>query len=307
MYTGIDIGGTKCAVVSGDAEGNILNKIRFETTTVEETLNRIFAAVEGIGVGDAIGISCGGPLDSKKGVIMSPPNLPGWDDIKIVDMLRERFGVPAALRNDANACALAEWRFGAGRGTQNMVFLTFGTGMGAGLILDGKLYGGTNDMAGEIGHVRLEKYGPVGFGKAGSVEGFCSGSGIASLGRMIAEEKLQSGKGVGFCRSRDELPQITAKSIAETAYAGDEDAIRVYEICGEKLGMELSILIDVLNPEKIVIGSVYARSGDLLQSAMTKVIEREALSFAREVCEIVPAELGERIGDCAALAAALEA
>ena len=97
-----------------------------------------------------MGISCGGPLDASSGVILSPPNLPGWDNVKIVQMIEEKFGVPCGLQNDANACALAEWRFGAGKGTKNMIFLTFGTGMGAGLILDGKLYAGTNGMAGEI-------------------------------------------------------------------------------------------------------------------------------------------------------------
>ena len=127
----------------------------------------------------AIGISCGGPLNSKKGVILSPPNLPGWDNIEIVNIIKDRLDVPAKLQNDANACALAEWKYGAGRGSNNMIFLTFGTGFGAGLILDGRLYNGVNCMSGEIGHVRLTEYGPVGYGKAGSCEGYCSGGGIA--------------------------------------------------------------------------------------------------------------------------------
>ncbi len=307
MYTGIDIGGTKCAVVRGDAEGGIEKKIRFETTDVSGTLENIFSAIDEIGVGEKIGISCGGPLDSERGIILSPPNLPGWDKIHIVEMLNERYGKAAALRNDANACALAEWRFGAGRGTKNMVFLTFGTGMGAGLILDGRLYGGTNDMAGEIGHVRLADFGPVGYGKAGSVEGFCSGGGIAALGRMLAEERLQAGETVSFCGSRGELPHITAKKIADCAHEGAEDALRVYDICAEKLGIEISILIDILNPEKIVIGSIFERSGDLLRRKMQEIIERETLPHSRAVCEIVPAELGDSIGDYAAIAAAMEA
>ena len=118
-----------------------------------------------------IGISCGGPLDSKKGMIYSPPNLPGWDKCLLQRYLQMKFGVETALQNDANACALAEWLMGAGRGTSNMVFLTFGTGMGGGLILNGRLYSGTNDLGGEVGHIRLAKDGPVGFGKAGSFEG----------------------------------------------------------------------------------------------------------------------------------------
>ena len=185
MLTGIDIGGTKCAVIVGDENG-IADKIKFETTTVDETIKNIISAVEKLGANDAIGISCGGPLDSKRGVIMSPPNLPGWDNIEIVKMLEEQFKVPVNIQNDANACALVEWKYGAGRGTENMIFLTFGTGLGAGLILDGRLYAGTNDMAGEVGHIRISDYGPVGYGKAGSFEGFCSGGGIAEIGRMVA-------------------------------------------------------------------------------------------------------------------------
>ena len=173
MKIGIDIGGTKCAVVLGD-EKQIIKKIKFDTKDCQRTVEEIMSAVEAIGEGDAIGISCGGPLDSGRGVIMSPPNLPDWNDVRIVDMLTGRFGIPAYLCNDANACALAEWKYGAGRGTQNMVFLTFGTGLGAGLILNGRLYEGACGMAGEVGHVRLSEHGPVGYGKAGSFEGFCS-------------------------------------------------------------------------------------------------------------------------------------
>lgn len=306
MLTGIDIGGTKCAVLTGDGE-NIIERISFPTTNVTDTLSAIYAAVEKVGCGDAIGVSCGGPLDSERGIILSPPNLPGWDNIAIVRELTQRFSVPAGLENDANACALAEWRFGAGRGSKNMIFLTCGTGMGAGLILDGRLYRGTSGMAGEIGHVRMERFGPCGYGKAGSFEGFCSGGGIRQIGQTVAREKLQTGQTVGFCQSADDLDRITAKSIAEAAAGGDADAIRVYEICGEKLGQGLSVLIDVLNPEKIVIGSIYERSGALLKTSMEAAIEREALAAARSVCRIVPAELGDSVGDFAAIVVAADA
>lgn len=304
-YTGIDIGGTKCAVIVGDDNG-VKEKIRFDTTDVNDTLGNITKAAEKLGVGEAIGISCGGPLDSKKGIIMSPPNLPGWDNIEIVKMLEEKFGVPVGIQNDANACALAEWKYGAGKGCQNMIFLTFGTGMGAGLILDGRLYSGTNDMAGEIGHIRMEKFGPVGYGKSGSFEGFCSGGGIAEIGKTVARERLQCGKSVSFCGGYDELEKITAKKIADCAKSGDMEALRVYGICAEKLGAGLSILIDILNPEKIVIGSIFERSGELLRKKMQRVIDREALFYARNVCEIVPAKLGDSIGDWAALAVAAD-
>ena len=304
-YAGIDIGGTKCAVIVGDDNG-VKEKIRFDTTDVNDTLGNITKAAEKLGVGEAIGISCGGPLDSKRGIIMSPPNLPGWDNIEIVKMLEEKFGVPVGIQNDANACALAEWKYGAGKGCENMIFLTFGTGMGAGLILDGRLYSGTNDMAGEIGHIRMESYGPVGYGKSGSFEGFCSGGGIAEIGKTVARERLQCGKSVSFCGGYEELKKITAKKIADCAKSGDMEALRVYDICAEKLGAGLSILIDILNPEKIVIGSIFERSGELLRKKMQQVIDREALFYARNVCEIVPAKLGDSIGDWAALAVAAD-
>ena len=136
-YIGIDIGGTKISVIRGDAAGNILEKKKFATKTkdetLKETLEMIFQSVADLKTDQtkAIGVSCGGPLNSKTGVILGPPNLPGWDEVPITDMLTERFKVPAYLKNDADACAVAEWKFGAGKGTENMIFLTFGTGIGA--------------------------------------------------------------------------------------------------------------------------------------------------------------------------------
>jgi glucokinase len=303
MKLGIDIGGTKCAVILGDSSG-IVKKIRFATTSYEETMENIRKAVREMGAFDAIGISCGGPLNSKTGVILSPPNLPGWDDVHITEMLSAEFGVPAYLCNDADACALAEWKFGAGKGTENMIFLTFGTGMGAGLILNGKLYSGTNGMAGEVGHMRMNEFGPVGYGKTGSFEGFCSGGGLAQIGKTLAREQLQMGKKLPYCRTLAELDHITAKSLAEYANMGDETALEAYRICGEVLGRGLAVLVDILNPERIVIGSVFARAESLLRPHMEKTLKREALSFSYETCKVVPAALGDSIGDYAALAVA---
>ena len=308
---GFDIGGTKCAVCIGEeAGGELLIKDKRiiptdHSITPYEMINKMCALAEEMTDNiDVIGISCGGPLDSKKGIIMSPPNLPGWDDIKIVDYLKEKYHINVYLENDANACAVAEWKYGAGKGTENMIFMTFGTGLGAGLILNGKLYRGSNDMAGEVGHIRLNAFGPIGYGKAGSFEGFCSGGGIAQLGKMYAQEKLQMGKSVSFCISFSELENITAKSIAECAYKGEKDAIEVYETCGVMLGKGLSILIDVLNPERIVLGSIFQRSESLLRPKMQEILEKECLTYPLKVCEVVPAKLGDNIGDYAALAVA---
>lgn len=308
---GFDIGGTKCAVCIGREEDDGLRILDKRTIPTDHTVSpyvmvdRMCALAEEMTDQiDCIGISCGGPLDSIRGIIQSPPNLPGWDDVGITAYLERKYSCRAYLQNDANACAVAEWKYGAGQGCENMVFLTFGTGLGAGLILNGRLYAGTSDMAGECGHIRLAPFGPVGYGKAGSFEGFCSGNGIAQIGQMQAKEKLQIGKTVSYCESLSQLEQITAKKIAECADQGHEDAQAVFELSGRMLGRGLSILIDLLNPEKIVIGSIFQRSEHLLREAMEKTIGEECLGAARNVCQIVPALLGDNIGDYAALAVA---
>jgi glucokinase len=317
---GLDIGGTKCAVLLGNlSDGGqikVSDKLVLATsdypspdtmlpglqTGIEEILKKHQLTAGDIA---SVGISCGGPLDSKRGVVMSPPNLPGWDQVHIVEYFESKFSIPAAIQNDANACALAEWKFGAGRGTQNMVFLTFGTGMGAGLILDGKLYSGTNDNAGEVGHIRLDNFGPVGYGKSGSFEGFCSGNGIAQLARLRVMEKFQMGEKVSFCESLPELQSITAQIVAEAANNGDPLALGIFETCGTYLGKGLSVLIDILNPECIILGSIYIRSSHLLLPSLKRALKIESLPLAREVCRIIPAELGEKIGDIASLSVAV--
>lgn len=318
---GIDIGGTKCAVLlgraHGDAENIIVDKLRFETRvergwravtaelldSIEEILKKNSLSPEDI---VCAGISCGGPLDSRRGVILSPPNLPDWECVPIVDMIEERFGFDAYLQNDANACALAEWKFGAGKGLRNMIFLTFGTGMGAGLILDGRLYSGSNDMAGEVGHIRIAADGPVGYGKRGSFEGFCSGGGIGRLAQDIAREEIENGGSTLMCKNAEDIKNITAKTAAEAADKGDKTATEVYRICGEKLGEGLAILADILDPQAIIIGSIFARSVHLLRDSMEKALHREALSQTAG-CRIIPAGLGEKIGDLASLGIAMDA
>ncbi|HEX2975512.1 MAG TPA: ROK family protein [Bacteroidales bacterium] len=314
FYLGLDIGGTKCAVVAGDSSFNIRKKISFPTDTprgykavIDEfilNIRKILDEFPGIPV-KRIGISCGGPLDSKKGMIYSPPNLPGWDSVPVTKIFKEEFGVETALQNDANACALAEWMMGAGKGASNMIFLTFGTGMGGGLILNGRLYSGTNDLGGEVGHIRLSKTGPVGYGKAGSFEGFCSGGGIARLARNIVMEKLKSGQKVKFCNSTEHAGKLDTKTVALAAREGDPVALEIINLSAEYLGQGLAILIDILNPECIVIGSIYARNEMLFKPVIEEVLKKEALNPALEVCSIRPALLGDSIGDYAALCVAV--
>lgn len=314
MYIlGFDIGGTKCAVVTARWNGNDITIVKKDKCPTElsippeEMIERLIRMADAIldEKPDAIGISCGGPLDPVQGIIQGPPNLPGWDNVAITAQLQAHYGVPVKLQNDANACAVAEWKFGAGKGASNLVFLTFGTGLGAGLILDGRLYGGTNGNAGELGHIRLAPSGPVGFGKEGSFEGFCSGGGLAQLGYQLALGKLEEGICPMYFQKGYTLKDVSAKSIAEAAFAGDATALEVYRTCGSYLGKGLSIVIDLLNPEVIVIGSIFARSRALLWEAAKAEIEKEALKESASCCRVVAAALGEQIGDYAAVAVAL--
>lgn len=321
-FLGLDVGGTKCAVSLGELvkkeqetyDMQVVAKEKFATANktplqvleqfyqvskeMLEKRNMVFSDII------SVGISCGGPLDSKNGVILSPPNLPGWDRIEIVRFFEERMGVPVFLQNDANACAVAEWKFGAGRGSENMVFLTFGTGLGAGMILNGNLYCGASDMAGEIGHVRLEKenggFLPTGYGKRGSAEGYCSGGGLAQIGRnaMGASKEL-------YEAAEGDPEKVTAQLMAELARKGEPVCQKIYHDCGRKLGETLAILMDIVNPDKIVLGGVYMRAEDLLRPGMERVLEEEALLYARNVCNICPAGLGEYVGDYAALSVAV--
>ena len=283
------------------SEVELLHREEFPTAgkTWQETLAKYAGLVEAYFAAHGecalknIGISCGGPLDSRAGVVLSPPNLPGWDRVPAVEFFRRRFNVPVRLQNDANACAYAEWKFGAGRGTRNMVFMTFGTGLGAGLVLDGRLYTGANDNAGEIGHIRLAPDGPVGYNKPGSAEGFCSGAGLARLAHIRAREQ-------GL-----ELPDdFNARELFRRIDAGDPFCTSVFRESAEKLALLLAYTIDILNPEMIVLSGVFMRQAARYTAAIEETLAREALPLARRACRIVPAGLSENIGDYAALAVA---
>jgi glucokinase len=299
---GIDIGGTKCAVsrVRGGAVEEIARIDTRDFPTTFAALTEAAGCV--VQENPLFGISCGGPLDASHGVILSPPNLDtSWHGIEICRLLTVRFGGRAALMNDASACALAEWRFGAGRGCRNMVFLTSGTGMGAGLILNGRLYEGASGDAGEVGHIRLASGGPVGFGKAGSFEGFCSGGGIARLAVQTARSRSASPQWIGTDGT------TTARAVADAARGGDALAIAAMDESGRRLGEALAILIDTLNPERIVIGGHFPKTRDLLEPAMREALAREALPHSLDACRIMPAELGESIGSHGAIAVAVSA
>ncbi|MHB0939813.1 MAG: ROK family protein [Armatimonadota bacterium] len=312
---GFDIGGTKCAVVLGrtTAEGvEICDRRMFATEGLDETLKWLEAGAKELirrhgAEPAALGISCGGPLDSARGVILGPPNLPGWDAVPITDHFSRALGIPAWLQNDANAGALAEWRWGAGRGARHLVFLTFGTGFGAGLILNGQLYEGATGYAGEIGHVRLERFGLAAYGKHGSVEGFLGGHSIARMGQEVVRWRWQRGETVALCPKPVNLHTLTAKAIFDAARAGEPVALEVVETVGRQLGRALAILLDLFNPEVIVIGSNFVRAGDLLLPFVERALREEALPQTITACRLLPAALGESLGDYAALSVAASA
>jgi len=262
---GVDIGGTKCAITYSLVSDvvDIIEKKKFATlNTPDETIDKIYDGIDSLIESkiaehiDCIGISCGGPLNSKTGMILCPPNLPEWVNIPIISMFQEKYNVPTAIQNDANAGALAEWLWGAGKGLDNIIFLTFGTGMGAGFILNGNLYAGTSDLAGEVGHMRIENDGPIGFNKRGSFEGFCSGGGIARLAQTKVARWLTEGKEISFCKNFSDLENITAKTVGISASKGDPYALEIYDEMSEKLGKGVALLVDTLNPQKVILGSI---------------------------------------------------
>ena len=287
IYAGLDLGGTKCAAVLAEVNGDDIAFLARKEVPTQGTWQEVMAPLLDFlkeRNPAACGISCGGPLDSRAGVILNPPNLMRFENVPIVQVVQEALGCPARLQNDADACALAEWRFGAGRGTQNMIFLTFGTGLGAGLILNGRLYVGAANLAGEVGHIRLEPDGPEGYRKRGSFEGFCSGGGIAQL------IELRTGEA------------YTAKELARRADAGDPQALAVWEEIGIQFGRGLAVLVDILNPEAVVAGSIFTRAYRFLYEPAMRALREEALPESLAGFRLVPAELGDQIGDYAAVA-----
>jgi glucokinase len=316
LFVGIDIGGTKTAVLLSSRPPEVLARRQFATRPaqgperalglIESTIRELLAD-QGAELSNIMrmGVSCGGPLDRVRGIIQSPPNLSTWDDVPMKDILERKFQAQCLIENDANAGAVAEHRFGAGEGCQNMVFLTMGTGLGAGIITDGRLYRGTNDLAGEVGHLRLTRSGPIGHNKKGSAEGWASGGGMAQVASRSVAEALKKKQQTRLAKLYRSASPITAKDIAAAARKGDAVALEILKSTGERLGEVLAILIDLLNPDRIVIGGLVMRLGDLLLGPARRVIQREALELPARTCQVVPASLGERIGDVAALCVAM--
>ena len=299
LLLGLDIGGTKSAAVVGTPDGVVLARASAPTppghwqegVALLCTLARDACRMYGADVSDmaALGVSCGGPLDSTTGTVYAPPNLPGWGAVPLRALLEAEFGLPARVENDANATALAEHRWGAGQGSRDMAFLTLGTGIGAGLILDGQLYRGRRDLAGEIGHAVVLPGGPLCLcGKRGCLEALSSGTAIGRRGREVYGDEF-----------------VTAHEVCARARAGEAPAQEIIAEAALYLGIGLANLLHTLNLERIVLGTLAVHAGDLLLEPIRAAVRENCWPRLCDDVSILPAALGDAAQDKAALAVAL--
>ena len=307
---GIDIGGTKLATVLADKDGNILQKVRKPTESekgpqhavqlllnmVDEVLNLSGLSRENI---SGIGVSCGGPLDTKTGVVYSPPNLPGWDALPLKDMIESEFHIPTVLENDANASALAEARFGGGRGYDYVLYMTMSTGIGGGIVVNGEIYHGANDSAGEVGHQILLPDGPLcGCGKQGCLEALCSGPSIARR----AQEAIADQSNTSILKlTGGQINRVRSEHVLQAARNGDALAVALIEETAYYMGWGIANLVNILNPEIVLLGTIAVAAGDLLLNPIRRTVSEMAMQRPSEMAKIMPAELGDSIGDLAAI------
>ena len=309
LLAAVDIGGTKLGWARGPPAGEGVASGERPTDPagdpepqLEQVLEELFAAPAGGQRPAAMGVACPGPFLQPEGRFLEVPNLVGWQGFGIRDFLAERFEGPVATQNDANAGVLAEWLWGAARGAKSAAFLTMSTGMGAGFLLDGRVYEGPRGFAGEIGHLRLSADGPVGFGKRGSVEGYLSGPGMVQVARSEQLIALQRGESTSLARHKD----LTPRDVCEAARAGDPAALSAIDVIGSRLGQLCAILVDLLEPEVIVLGTIGTAYPDLFLDRARAVLDEEAIGHSAERTRIVPSGLAER-GHLSALALAAQA
>ena len=305
---GLDIGGTKLAV------GVITTDGRPHAVTIQPTrrdegwpavVERLFAmgreAAAGAGLGPigAVGIACGGPLDATTGTLLAPPHLPGWRNVGIGRLAEDAFGVPAALQNDATAAALAEYRFGAGTDANTMLYLTISTGIGGGAVIDGRLHLGAAGNAAEFGHVTVRRGGrPCSCGRRGCIEAYGSGTSIAERAR----EGLADHPGSALA----ELDVVTAADVTRIAAAGDPLAGAVWAETVDLLGAAITDLVNVFEPDLVVLGGGVTRAGAMLLDPVREIVAAEAMPPAAAAARIVLAGLGDLVGVVGAGAVAHE-
>jgi glucokinase len=294
----VDLGGTKMLAGVVDSDGVVVRRTVRPTDVSgeEELLGELESAVgELAGDGpEAIGIGIPSTIDQRAGRVVSSVNIP-LTDVDLGARLRERFGVPAAIENDANAAALAEHRYGAGRGTNHMVMLTLGTGIGGGLILDGRLYRGAVGAAAELGHITIDLDGPPCQGLCpgrGHLEALASGTATDALARETAAAHPDGDLGRAAAAGRE----VDARLAVELAAEGPGDARDLIETVGFNLGVGIASFVAIFNPEIVVLGGGFARAGDLLFEPARRVVAERTLPPARDVVRIVPALLGAEAG-----------
>jgi glucokinase len=312
---GIDIGGTKTAVCVGDNRGEIRASQRMASAGQDppETYRRRLVGLchEVLGRAalrpdqlDAAGISAPGPLDVGRGVLIAPPNNPGWHDVPIVEMVAKALNVPAYLNNDANACALAEWHFGEYRGTRDLIYLTFSTGMGGGIILNGELVQGPTDTGGEVGHHVLDPNGPLcGCGQRGCWEAYVGGRRVAERIR----ERLRAG-GVATSladKAGGDIEAVDMRAIEAAAREGDAFAVREWDTFTERVAQGIGNLIMILNPRIVILGTIAIHAGEFVMAPIRAKLSKYAWKWPLEACRVVVSSLGARIGDLSALAVAV--
>ena len=314
---GIDIGGTKLATVVADSTGHILSKVRKPTLAekgpeyalqllfemVRETVASADLAQESV---SAIGVSCGGPLDTKTGVVYSPPNLPGWDALPLKAQLESEFHIPVTIENDANASALAEYRFGGGRGYEAVLYMTMSTGIGGGIVIDGQIYHGANDSAGEVGHQILLPDGPrCGCGKRGCLEALCSGPAIARRAQDTIQKQLIDGTESATALlklANGRIKDVKSEHVLEAAQTGDILALQLVEETAYYMGWGIANLVNILNPDIVLLGTIAIAAGNLLLNPIRKNVSKFAMARPAEAVKIEPAQLGNALGDLAAIA-----
>lgn len=300
---GVDFGGTTIKVGLVDAQSRIRNTRVLPTR--QYGAPRRFA--EGVAAAAAsmardrgvatrrlrgIGVGAPGTVDAGAGVVRRCVNVPGWTDIPIAPWLTRRLGCPCAVDNDANAFTLAEWRLGAGRGSRALVGMTLGTGVGGGLVWEGKLLRGATGSAGEVGHMVIDAGGPrCGCGRRGCLEALIGTAAILRLARAV----LRRGEGRlgGYVRRAGKLaPRV----MGDAGRAGDGPSRRAWETFGHRLGIGLANLVNVLNPDRIVIGGGVANNWSLFGPAMKRTVTAEALPVPGRHVRIARGQLGDRAG-----------
>jgi len=301
LVIGVDLGGTQIRALVTDPEGKELGRATTLTRAAEgveaviaRILDTIRAALGRLPWSDVQGIAIGvpGPTDPWEGVVLQAPNLPGWHNIPLRQIISEKLGVPTKLGNDANLAALGEHIYGAGRGVNNLVYMTISTGIGGGIIADGRLLLGARGLSGEIGHQTLEPDGPLcGCGNRGCLEALAAGPAIARMGR----EAVTQGRGERLLAlAQGSSEAIDARIVAQAAAEGDPTAIGIIRRAATYVGIGLANVCNILNPAMIILGGGVTHIGPLLFDTIRETITLRAMPPVRDV-QVVPAALGDDV------------